>query len=210
MTVAPPPGTSALRPLIYVRSMCATATDVACIGMSQNVPRSLRIPNLTAGNYFLVVDGSAVGAGMGTAGAYTFSAFQGTPPGESCMAGTRIVDLSSVTSRTFAGDTTGMAQTISASCAGMSGPNVVYEFTASRAGMLTVTTRATFDIALAAHQGASCDTTTEVACSDDDLMMDSSNEAITRSVAAGQTVWFWVVGYDDGDFGAYQITFTLP
>ena len=126
------------------------------------------------------------------------------------MSGPRIVDLSTATSRTFAGDTTNMAQTVGPSCAGMAGPNIVDELTTPRAGTLTVSTRATFDIALAMHEGAMCSMTMETACSDDDLMMDPSNEVITHNVSAGETLWFWVVGYDDGDQGAYQITFSLP
>jgi hypothetical protein len=76
--------------------------------------------------------------------------------------------------------------------------------------MLTASTRGTFDISLGLYTGAACGGATEASCSDNDLMGSAANESITVAVSAGDTVWFWVTGYDDANEGPFSITFDLP
>jgi hypothetical protein len=207
VTVAPSLSSGNLRPVIYLRSDCGVTSDVDCGAVNTNIVSSLRITGLDASNYFLVVDSN----GAGNAGPYTLSTFQGPPPGDSCTLAPRPVNPGTATQIILAGDLTGMADDYTPMGCGTAGSrDVLYAFTAPRDGTLTVRTRGTFDIALAATDGMMCASAMEVGCSDQDLGGDTSNEVLTFNVVNGSTYWVWVNAYGSSDVGPYQVSFDLP
>ena len=91
---------------------CGAGPDVGCKFVNAMDPSSLSIGTLDAGTYFLVVDGYGPTPAMGP---FTVTAYQGTPPGDSCTSATRRLTMGGgETVVTIAGDSTGMASDVDA------------------------------------------------------------------------------------------------
>jgi hypothetical protein len=199
---------AALRAVIYARSSCVFGSDLTCTSANAvGVPATGSIQALTAGNYFLVVDGL-----MGTAGAYTLTATQGPVTGESCST-PRVLALGAATSLSVNESTLGFASNNTPSCGFGGSDDLVFELVAPRSGVLTVSTTGNFDVVLSVRSGASCAAATESTdggavppCSD----TGTGTESVAVNVTAGTTYWIWVEGFDSGESGSFTLTLALP
>lgn len=114
-------------------------------------------------------------------------------------------DIGSATGAAVAsGNTTGDDEDLDASCAGGNALDHVMEWTAPAAGLYTFDTNGSaYDTALALYS----DCATEIACDDDSGT--GTQSLVTRNMAAGETIYISVDGFN-GLVGAWVLNITAP
>jgi hypothetical protein len=115
-----------------------------------------------------------------------------------------LLDYASGVKWVYSGNNSTATAHAGGSCGG-SGPSDAFSFTAPAAGDYTFTTSALGDgvnTVLIARQY--CQLVYELACGDD--MGTSAASRVRVTLAAGETVYLFVAGYDDTTLGAYTLT----
>lgn len=192
------------QPVVTVRSSSCLGTERGCAAApSFGSPANLLIGGITAGTYFIWVDGSS-----GTAGQYTLSATLTAPtPGDGCLAPKLLAFGADGGTIIETGDTSALFNDASGSCAsGLSG-DAVYQITTTTMLDLRATATSTspgYRPALSLRN-ASC-TGTERTCNGAPGLGNSTSVA-AAALPAG-TYFLWVDGVS-GTSGVYSLTVTL-
>jgi hypothetical protein len=110
---------------------------------------------------------------------------------------------------TVSGDTSNAENARTGDCGGDTAPDVTYAFTAPEAGFWSFSTTPvtpefeTFDTVI--YGRVDCEAAeSELACNDDDQSIGPS--AFELELAAGQTIFVTVDGYDEASFGTFELT----
>jgi hypothetical protein len=187
----------------------------AC-GSSQDVPGTCNDPNLgggtasfsvsalTAGTYFLWVDGRGTGL-------FELDARLTTPrPGESCYNPIALSKLTGAgTTETLTGDTTGFFHDRNLGCWGL-GPDTVYTFTTTEALTFQaslVSKGSSYNPSLSLL-GLPCDKGSEVTSCGDGLFPQGTASVAKSHLAAG-IYFLWVSGKSSAGEGAYELKTSL-
>jgi hypothetical protein len=185
--------------VLYIRGTCDdTASEVACnddaSGLFSRVDRVL-----TAGTYFLVVDGF----NSGDVGNYQVDfTVADVPAPDTCMAAISLPFPTATRPTVATGSTTGGANDFSGTCGAGTSPDHVYSLVVPAASRLRFSTAGSgFDTVLSLFNSP-CGTGTLVQCNDDAIGVQSQFEAM---VPAG-TYFVVVDGFSSGRQGAYTLT----
>jgi hypothetical protein len=183
---------------------CSSATELTCqLGASSGSTVTLTRSSLSAGTYYLWVDGV-----NGGAGSYSLNATLGTvSTGENCS--TAIPLVFSGTTATGSGTTSGAVSDRSSSSCGGSGGDRVYSFTVSgtRTFSLTVTpTGTSYYPVLYVTSASQCTTTSDLRCIQG-AGAGSTTSLTGLSLTTG-TYYLWLDSFSSST-GPYSFTATL-
>ena len=204
--------------VVYLRgSPCASGTPVLCVDNQTDGPEQLLAQPLSAGTWFLVVEGYGT-AGSGPVELTTWSTPAPLPPNDTCAA-PRPIDLQSASSIRFPVNTAEGENDDRGSCGvpsgGSTGRELVYSFTLPIPRTVTITSES-------ADGGTEVDPVIylrEGACSPDAGIPDAGRElgcadafpdpeVLVRALPAGQYFLF-VDSYSSASAGPTIVTVTL-
>ncbi|MFO0598749.1 MAG: PPC domain-containing protein [Myxococcaceae bacterium] len=190
-----PDASSSFYPAVAVTRTCGGTVPPDLRACDYGSPATALARRLTAGTWYIVVDGDGSSPGPFTLSVATAPA-TAAPTNESCT-----MPATLTPGATVMGDADNGTRDYTLSCSGGSGGDLVYTFTTTQAQKVTLTaTSMNGSDLILGLRGGPCDTGTEVDCQDSAV---SSPEVISRLNLPAGTYFVFVQAYGgtDGQFG---------